>query len=69
MGEGYALLTIGITFALTLTACVLVGIWADRRWRTTPWLTVAGTLAGMTVGGFWMYQRLKRQEESDDPRR
>lgn len=68
MGEGYALLTVGITFAVTLTLFVLAGIWADRRWRTTPWLTVAGTLVGMSVGGFWMYQRVLRQTKQDDAR-
>lgn len=63
MGDGYALLTVGITFALTLTGCVLLGFWADRRLGTTPLLTVAGTLLGMALGGFWMYQRVRRQSK------
>lgn len=66
IGEGYALLTIGITFALTLTGCVLAGVWADRRWHTVPLFTIAGMIVGMGLGGFWMYQRLRRQER---PRR
>lgn len=64
MGEGYALLTVGITFALTLTACVFLGVWIDGRLGTMPLFTVTGTLLGMAVGGFWMYQRLRRQSKS-----
>lgn len=63
MGDGYALLTIGITFALTLTGFVLLGLWIDRRVATTPLFTVAGTILGMALGGFWMYQRLRRQSK------
>jgi F0F1-type ATP synthase assembly protein I len=65
IGEGYALLTIGITFALTLTGCVLLGVWADRRLHTVPLFTIAGMLGGMAIGGFWMFQRLRRESRHD----
>jgi len=65
MAEGYALLTVGITFALTVTGCLLLGVWADRRLATMPLFTVAGTLLGMALGGFWMYQRLRRESRTD----
>lgn len=58
MGEGYALLTVGITFALTLTGFLLLGFWADRRLGTSPLLMVAGTLLGTGLGGFWAYRRV-----------
>jgi hypothetical protein len=60
MGEGYALLTIGITFALTLALFVLGGIWLDRRTGWTPLWTLVGTLAGTGLGGCWMFLRLRR---------
>ena len=65
MGEGYALLTIGITFALTLTVFLLLGFWADGRLGTSPLLTVVGTLLGTGLGGFWAYQRVARPSKSD----
>jgi len=67
MGEGYALLSIGITFALTITAFVLAGLWLDRRFGTTPLLTIVGTFTGMGVGGFWLYQRVIR--DTNAPKR
>ena len=61
MGEGYALLSVGITFALTVAGFVLLGVWLDRRMHTTPLFIVAGALVGVTLGGFWLYQRVIRQ--------
>ena len=66
MGAGYALLTVGITFALTLTGGVLFGFWADRRLGTLPLLTVTGTLLGTGLGGFWAYQRIRAIGRRDD---
>ena len=65
MGEGYALLTIGITFALTLTGFLLLGIWADRRLHTSPLLMVLGLLVGTGLGGFWAYQRIRRASKAE----
>ena len=65
MSEGYALLTVGVTFALTLTGFVLLGFWADRRLGTRPLLTILGMVVGMALGGFWMYQRLRRQSKRE----
>ena len=62
MGEGYALLTVGITFALTVTGLLLLGYWADRRLGTSPLLLIVGTLLGTGLGGFWAYQRVIRQK-------
>ncbi len=62
MGEGYALLTIGITFALTVTLGLLAGYWADNRFGTSPLFLIVGTLLGTGLGGFWAYQRVIRKK-------
>jgi F0F1-type ATP synthase assembly protein I len=67
MGEGYALLSVGITFALTVTGFVLLGVWADRKLGTTPLFIVVGALVGVVLGGFWMYQRVIRQPRRSGP--
>lgn len=66
MGAGYALMSVGITFALTIAAFVLLGLWLDHRLGTTPLLTIVGTFVGMGLGGFWLYQRLIRPSRGDD---
>ena len=66
MGEGYALLSVGITFALTVAGFVLLGVWLDRKLHTTPLFIVAGALVGVALGGFWLYQRVVRQSRGND---
>ncbi|MEP6591432.1 MAG: AtpZ/AtpI family protein [Gemmatimonadota bacterium] len=59
IGEGYALVSVGITFALTLAGFTLGGLWLDRRLGSTPLLTLIGMVAGTALGGFWLWQRVK----------
>jgi hypothetical protein len=59
MGEGYSLLSVGMTFAVTVTGSLLGGLWLDRRWGTTPLFTLVGVVFGVGVGGFWFYQKIK----------
>jgi F0F1-type ATP synthase assembly protein I len=66
MGEGYALLSVGITFALTVAGFVLLGVWVDRKLGTTPLFIIVGALVGTGLGGFWMYQRVIRRPGRDD---
>ena len=66
MGRGYALMSVGITFALTMAGLVLLGLWLDRRLATTPLMTLIGTFGGMLLGGYWMYQRVIRSERRKD---
>lgn len=69
MGEGYALLSAGITFALTVAGFVLLGVWFDRRLHTTPLCIVVGALLGVALGGFWLYQRVAGQSRGNDSTR
>lgn len=62
MGEGYTLLGVGITFALTLTGFALLGYWVDGRVGTIPLFTIVGTLLGAGLGGYWMYVRVRAEE-------
>lgn len=61
IGEGYALVSVGITFALTLAGFALLGFWIDRRLGTTPAGTIIGTFLGMGLGGFWLWQKVGRK--------
>ena len=62
MGEGYSLLAVGITFALVLVGAALGGVWLDRRLGTMPLCTIVGTFAGMALGGYWVYVRIRGEE-------
>lgn len=46
----------------------LLGYWLDRRWGTTPWLTLTGTLVGMAAGIFYVVVQAQRasRDEGDD---
>ncbi|MEO5799339.1 MAG: AtpZ/AtpI family protein [Gemmatimonadales bacterium] len=63
IGEGYALMSVGITFALALAGFTLVGFWLDGRLHTAPLLTILGMVLGMALGGFWLWQRIGRQSK------
>ena len=61
IGEGYALLSVGITFALTLVGFTLGGFWLDGRMKSLPLFTVLGMLVGAGLGGFWLWQRFGKR--------
>ncbi len=61
IGEGYALVSVGITFALTVAGFTLAGFWLDGRLQATPLLTILGMVVGMGLGGFWLWQRVGRR--------
>jgi len=47
---------LGFQFGLTILLGALLGYYLDRRWGTSPWLMLGGTLAG-TAAGFWQVVR------------
>lgn len=61
IGEGYALVSVGITFALTLAGFTLGGFWLDGRLHTMPLFTLVGMVAGTALGGFWLWQRIGKR--------
>ena len=60
-GAGYALLTVSLTFALTVVLFLLGGRWLDRRLNSAPIFTLIGLLAGLGLGGFWAYLRISQE--------
>lgn len=69
MGEGYALMTAGITFAVAVALFVLGGIWLDHRLGTLPLFTILGTIVGIALASFWLWQQIKKQAREDDAQR
>ncbi len=64
----------GFQLALTVVAGLYLGGLADKKWGTSPWLTVIGLLVGV-VGGFtnfikilyWKNNRLGGKDDDDTP--
>lgn len=59
-------LTLGFQLAAAVVVFLLIGVWLDDRWNTSPWLKLTGLFLG-TVGGFIKFfttvSRLSREEE------
>lgn len=50
----YELAASGVIFGL-------LGFWLDRKFGTTPWLIIGGTLFGFIGSGISMYYRFRNQ--------
>ena len=44
-------LTLGLQLAAAVVAFLLLGVWLDNRFETSPWFKLAGLLIGIS-GGF-----------------
>jgi len=55
---------LALGMAVTTILGALAGRYADQRWGTAPWLTLAGTLLGM-AGGFFEVLTVMRRMERD----
>jgi len=51
---------LAFTLGLTTAAGAFLGHYLDQRWGTVPWLTLAGTLAGMAAGLAEVVMALRR---------
>ena len=49
-------LSLGVEFAASILICLGAGWWADRRFQTSPWLTLSGAFFGMTAGFVNLYR-------------
>lgn len=42
--------TIGLSVALSIFIGLAIGVYLDRRWNTSPWLTLIFLLLGIAAG-------------------
>ncbi len=53
-------LHLGWTMAGALALFTLGGYWLDNTWGTKPWLTLTGSLLGITASFLELYRTVKR---------
>lgn len=51
---------LGLTLGGLTVGGALLGLYLDRHFHSGPWLTLVGTLGGMTAGFFEMITMLRR---------
>ncbi|HET7583706.1 MAG TPA: AtpZ/AtpI family protein [Gemmatimonadaceae bacterium] len=59
----------GLQFAITIFLFLFLGQWLDRKWGTTPWLTVGGAFLGATAGFVSLYRTLMAAQKRDEEKR
>lgn len=52
-----------ISVALPTTVFALAGRALDRRWGTSPWMTVIGFVFAMAIAGLLVYRKAKQAEK------
>ena len=52
------LMGVGLQFAASIALFLFLGMWADRRFGTDPWLLIAGVFVGGGAGFWSIYRRL-----------
>jgi F0F1-type ATP synthase assembly protein I len=57
---------IGIFFGVAVCIGLFAGHWADRRFHTEPWLTLAGVLIGLAAGGRELYRLSKKALKEEE---
>ena len=50
--------TVGIQFLFVFGAFLGLGIWLDAKWKTSPYLTLAGTLLGGSAAFYTLYREV-----------
>ncbi|MBI1909803.1 MAG: AtpZ/AtpI family protein [Deltaproteobacteria bacterium] len=48
---------VGFQLAITVVAGLMIGAYFDKKWGSSPWLTLTGLLIG-SIGGFYNLIRL-----------
>ena len=57
--------SVGIEIGASVIVCLLVGHWADGKFGTTPWLTLAGVVLGTLVAMKAVLRTAKAAEEQE----
>jgi F0F1-type ATP synthase assembly protein I len=55
-----AFLGMGLSAAACVAAGVVLGIWADDSWHTSPALLVVGLLLGLALATFFVVGQIRR---------
>lgn len=65
-----AFLNLGWLIMLNMLLFAGGGLWLDRRFKTAPWLLLAGVLLGFFGSGYTLYRAVKKleSEETRKPR-
>ena len=65
MGQGYELMTLGLTFGVAIAAFVGGGLLLDRWLHLTPLFTIVGTLVGSGLSFWYVYVKLTQEAERE----
>lgn len=57
---------VGLQFAASILLFLFLGMWADRKLGTDPWLLIAGVFVGGAAGFWSMYRRLVVEPRARD---
>jgi F0F1-type ATP synthase assembly protein I len=60
-----AFLNLGWLIMLNMLVFAGGGLWLDRRFRTAPWLMLAGVLLGFTGSGYTLFRAVKKLESDE----
>jgi F0F1-type ATP synthase assembly protein I len=55
-----AFLGMGLSAAICVAAGVVLGLWADSHWHTSPALLVVGLLLGLALGTFFVIGQIRK---------
>lgn len=58
-GAGYGIVAAGFQLAFSILFFLGMGVWADRKLETKPWLTLIGLAIGMGAGFYAFYLRVQ----------
>lgn len=61
--------SVGSELASIVVVCVAIGYWADKRFSSSPWGTLIGTLFGISYGLFRLVRTFSRPQDGRPGRR
>lgn len=61
--------TVGITLVAATVIGLYVGLWLDKRFGTSPWLTVVFLLLGIAAGFRNLFHYVKRSVQDNHERK
>ena len=58
--------TVGLQFCILFMVVLFAGIWVDKRFDTSPWFTLVGTLLGAALAFYTLYKEVFRKDSTED---